>query len=161
MRRKLIDLDLAPKKVNLLDILSDGGGNLYSVINITANEVIAKGIVTKKIITINKKDFLSGNTAYHRLLTAPVKIYNLNDQPKEEKMTKEEVKAPEPVKEVAKIPEPTTEASGGIRPYLRKIDEILNVAEGIGASAEQYLYDLVSEIFRNGFDEEFEGGKDD
>lgn len=147
MRRKLMDLGASPEEVNLFDTLSDGDGNFYSVINITPNGIIAKNRETKAIVEINKKDFLYGDTIYHRLPTAPVKVYNLNDIQKEEKMPREELKTPE--------------TTGEIRPYLRKIDEILNVAEGIGTSAEQYLYDLVSEIFRNGFDEEFEGGKDD
>lgn len=42
-----------------------------------------------------------------------------------------------------------------IRSYLKKIDEILNASKELKPSEKEFLYDLVSDMFRNGFDEEF------
>ena len=151
MQRKLKSLSKETRGVRLYDTLSDGKGGFWTVIEIGDNCFTIKNNVTLKTAKISKRLFNSGETMYRKLDTPPVKVYNLNDPPKE--------KAAEEVKEPAKpiLVQPKQARRG----YLARIESILDAVKPESQSESQYLYDLVSEIFRSGFDAEFmtEGDK--
>ena len=155
MQRKLKSLSKETRGVRLYDTLSDGKGGFWTVIEIGDNCFTIKNNVTLKTAKISKRLFNSGETMYRKLDTLPVKVYNLNDPPKE--TPAEEVK--EPAETSAKpVLAPSKPAR---RKYLARIESILDAVKPESRSESQYLYDLVSEIFRNGFDAEFmmEGDK--
>lgn len=151
MQRKLKSLSKETRGVRLYDTLGDGKGGFWTVIQITDKELVLKNPETGKIQQISRRLFSAGETMYHKLDTPPVKVYNLNDPPKE--------KAAEEVKEPAKpiLVQPKQARRG----YLARIESILDAVKPESQSESQYLYDLVSEIFRSGFDAEFmtEGDK--
>ena len=151
MQRKLKSLSKETRGVRLYDTLSDGKGGFWTVIQITDKELVLKNPETGKIQQISRRLFSAGETMYHKLDTPPVKVYILNDPPKE--------KAAEEVKEPAKpiLVQPKQARRG----YLARIESILDAVKPESQSESQYLYDLVSEIFRSGFDAEFmtEGDK--
>lgn len=80
MQRKLQNLPVEKPKIQLYDILGDGNGGIYTVIEIGAKVFTIKNNVTLKTATISKRLFNSGETMYHKLNTPPVTVYNLNDQ---------------------------------------------------------------------------------
>lgn len=92
MQRKLQNLPVEKPKIQLYDILGDGNGGIYTVIEIGAKVFTIKNNVTLKTATISKRLFNSGETMYHKLNTPPVTVYNLNDQ--EPKTAPEEPKKP-------------------------------------------------------------------
>ena len=151
MQRKLKSLSKETRGVRLYDTLSDGKGGFWTVIQITDKELVLKNPETGKIQQISRRLFSAGETMYHKLDTPPVKVYNLNDPPKE--TPAEEVK--EPAKPILVQPKQAR------RKYLARIESILDAVKPESQSESQYLYDLVSEIFRSGFDAEFmtEGDK--
>ena len=151
MQRKLKSLSKETRGVRLYDTLSDGKGGFWTVIEIGDNCFTIKNNVTLKTAKISKRLFNSGETMYRKLDTPPVKVYNLNDPPKE--TPAEEVK--EPAKPILVQPKQAR------RGYLARIESILDAVKPESQSESQYLYDLVSEIFRSGFDAEFmtEGDK--
>lgn len=152
MQRKLQNLPVEKPKVQLYDILGDGNGGIYTVTEIGDKCFTIKNNATLKTDKISKRLFNAGETTYHKLNTPPVTVYNLNDQ--------EQKAAPKALKE----PEDTLDAwvkayeRSKVRSYLLQIDRILSAAKGIGKDAEPSLYDLVQQILRDGFDNEF-GGK--
>ena len=140
-----------PGGICLYDTMGDGKGGIWIVIEITDNHYVLKNQASRKVERISRRLFSAGETMYHKLDTPPVKVYNLNDPPKE--------KAAEEVKEPAKpiLVQPKQARRG----YLARIESILDAVKPESQSESQYLYDLVSEIFRSGFDAEFmtEGDK--
>lgn len=151
MQRKIKNLKKETRGVRLYDTLSDGKGGFWTVIQITDKELVLKNPETGKIQQISRRLFSAGETMYHKLDTPPAKVYNLNDPPKE--TPAEEVK--EPAKPILVQPKQAR------RGYLARIESILDAVKPESQSESQYLYDLVSEIFRSGFDAEFmtEGDK--
>ena len=149
-----------PGGICLYDTMGDGKGGIWIVIEITDNHYVLKNQASRKVERISRRLFSAGETMYHKLDTPPVKVYNLNDPPKEKAAAPaEEVKEPAeaPVKPVVVQPKQAR------RKYLARIESILDAVKPESRSESQYLYDLVSEIFRNGFDAEFmmEGDKND
>lgn len=125
------------------DTLGDGKGGFWTVTEVTDTKITAKNRETHAVVMINMQRFQSGKTNYHKLDTPPVKVYNLNDVDPPQKTA-----APaEEVKEPAEVP---------IEPFLAP-------PEPARQSEVKYLYYLVHEIFKNGFDAEFtmEGDKND
>lgn len=153
MQRKLKSLSKETRGVRLYDTLGDGKGSFWTVTEITDKQIVLKNPETGKIQQISRRLFNSGETMYHKLDTPPVKVYNLNDPPKE--TPAEEVK--EPAKPILVQPKQAR------RGYLARIESILDTVKPENQSESQYLYDLVSEIFRSGFDAEFmmEGDRND
>ena len=144
-----------PGGICLYDTMGDGKGGIWIVIEITDNHYVLKNQASRKVERISRRLFSAGETMYHKLDTPPVKVYNLNDPPKE--TPAEEVK--EPAETSAKpVLAPSKPAR---RKYLARIESILDAVKPESRSELQYLYELVSEIFRNGFDAEFmmEGDK--
>ena len=93
---------------------------------------------------------------YHKLNTPPVVVYNLNDvNPEKDTVALvEEITETDREKQIQKhTPEPTH------RRYIERIERILDVAQTECQSEAQILYELVSEMFRNGFEKEFQKGE--
>lgn len=138
MCRKLESLQ-SPKDesggIRLYDTLGDGKGGFWTVVGITDKQLVIKNREIGRTDVINKQLIASGKTAYHKLDTPPVRVYNLKDQ------------EPETPKEQR------TDCEN--RGYLLRIDKILSAAKGINKDAIEYLYDLVQQILLNGFDNEF------
>lgn len=142
------------------DTLGDGKGGFWTVTEVTDTKITAKNRETHAVVVIDMQRFQSGKTNYHKLDTPPVKVYNLNDvDPPKEKAAApaEEVKEPAeaPIKPFLAPPEQAR------RKYIEQIENILDAAQPERQSETKYLYYLVLEIFRNGFDAEFmmEGDK--
>ena len=159
MQRKLQNLLVDEPKIQLYDTLGDGKGGIYTVIEIGAKVFTIKNNATLKTATISKRLFNSGETTYHKLNTPPVTVYNLNDQ--EPKTAPEEPKKPGTSEEAEDTLYEWAKAyeRSKVRAYLLQIDRILSAAKGIGKEAEPALYDLVQQILRDGFDNEFGGKK--
>lgn len=148
MQRALKALETKKEELQLMDTVGDGAGNFYAVIDISGDEITLKSRENLKNEKISQKDFVEGKTKFHKLAVAPVKVYNLKDQEHEEKQ--EPQKGPEELKE---------KASCETRSYLLQIDRILTAATDVTKDASEYLYDLVQQILRDGFDNEFGGKK--
>lgn len=142
MQRALKALETKKEELQLMDTVGDGAGNFYAVININGDEITLKSRENLKNEKISQKEFIEGKTKYHKLAVAPVKVYNLNDQKPETKPEK-----------------PKEKASRETRSYLLQIDRILSAATDVTKDASEYLYDLVQQILRDGFDNEFGGKK--
>lgn len=143
--------------IQLYDTLGDGNGGFWTVAEITEKQYVIKNRETGRTERINKRLFNSGETMYHKLETSPVKVYNLND-------TKEPEKKVAPAEEIKELVGATVKPQGKPlapmhRRYIERIECILDVARPECQSETQYLYELVSEIFRNGFDAEFVKGE--
>jgi len=157
MQRKLQNLPVEKPKIQLYDILGDGNGGIYTVIEIGAKVFTIKNNVTLKTATISKRLFNSGETMYHKLNTPPVTVYNLNDQ--EPKTAPEEPKKPGTSEEAEDTLYEWAKAyeRSKVRSYLLQIDRILSAAKDVTKDANAYLYDLVQQILRDGFEDEFKG----
>lgn len=136
------------------DTLGDGKGGFWTVTEVTDTKITAKNRETHAVVMIDMQRFQSGKTNYHKLDTPPVKVYNLNDvDPPKEKAAApaEEVKEPAEtsVKPFLAPPEPAR------RRYIEQIENLLDAAQLEQQSEVKYLYYLVHEIFKNGFDAEF------
>lgn len=142
MQRALKALETKKEELQLMDTVGDGAGNFYTVIDISGDEITLKSRENLKNEKISQKEFIEGRTKYHKLEVAPVKVYNLNDQKPETKPEK-----------------PKEKASCETRSYLLQIDRILSAATDVTKDASEYLYDLVQQILRDGFDNEFGGKK--
>lgn len=142
MQRIIKALEAKKEELQLMDTVGDGAGNFHTVIDINGDEITLKSRENLKNEKISQKDFVEGKTKYHKLAVAPVKVYNLNDQKPETKPEKQKEKA-----------------SCETRSYLLQIDRILTAATDITKDASEYLYDLVQQILRDGFDNEFGGKK--
>lgn len=158
MCRKLESLQ-GPKDefggIRLYDTLGDGKGGFWTVVGITDKQFVIKNRETGRTEVINKQLIASGKTAYHKLDTPPVRVYNIKDvaQPREKVVPEAELKAPaKPV--LDKSPKSAR------RGYIEQIENILNATQPKRQSEVKYLYYLVLEIFRNGFDDEFEEVKE-
>lgn len=158
MCRKLESLQ-SPKNesggIRLYDTLGDGKGGFWTVVGITDKQFVIKNRETGRTEVINKQLTASGKTAYHKLDTPPVRVYNLKDvaQPREKVTPTSEVKTP--AKSVL-----DKSLKSARRGYIEQIENILNAARPKRQSEVKYLYYLVLEIFRNGFDDEFEEVKE-
>ncbi len=151
MQRKLKAL----QKPNIAryDTLGDGKGGFWTVTEVTNTKITARNRETKVAVMIDMQRFQSGKTNFHKLDTPPVKTYNLKDVDQKEKTA-----APaEKVKETAEAPiEPfLAPPKPARRKYIEQIENILDAAQPGCQSEAKYLYYLVLEIFRNGFDAEF------
>ena len=140
--------------IQLYDTLGDGKGGFWTVVEITDKQFVIKNRETGRTEMISKQLINSGKTTYHKLDTPPVKVYNLNDtkEPEKKATPVEEIK--EPVETsvkpfLAQPPKPTR------RRYIEQIEKLLDAAQPEQQSEVKYLYYLVLEIFRNGFDAEF------
>ena len=155
MQKKLISLQNSKNnpEVKLYDTLGDGKGGFWTVAGITDEQFVIKNRETGRTEVINKQMIASGKTAYHKLDTPPVTVYNLND-PEKKEAPAEKIKEPaEAPAKLQQFPEPAR------RRYIERIECILDVARPERQTETQYLYELVSEIFRNGFDSEFMKGE--
>jgi len=141
--------------IQLYDTLGDGKGGFWTVTEITDKQFVIRNRETGKTEMINKQLLDSRKTAYHKLDTPPVRVYNLKDveQPREKVTPAAEVKAP------AK-PFLDKSLKSARRGYIEQIENILNAARPKRQSEVKYLYYLVLEIFRNGFDDEFKEVKE-
>lgn len=157
MQRKLQNLPVKKPKIQSYDTLGDGKGGIYTVIEIGDKCFTIKNNATLKTDKISKRLFNAGETTYHKLNTPPVTVYNLNDQKREEPEAPNESKAPKETEDTLYEWAKAYERSK-VRAYLLRIDQILSAAEDITEDASKYLYDLVQQILRDGFDNEF-GGK--
>ncbi len=158
MHRKLISLQNSKdeSEVKLYDTLGDGDGGFWTVVGITDEQLVIKNRGTGKTDKISKRLFSSGKTMYHKLNTPPVTVYNLNDTnpEKDTDVPVEKNKETDREKPIQKqLPELTR------RRYIERIERILDVAQPECQSEEQCLYELVSEMFRNGFEKEFQKGE--
>ena len=142
MQRTLKALETKKEELQLMDTVGDGAGTFYAVIDISGDEITLKSRENLKNEKISQKEFIEGKTKYHKLAVAPVKVYNLNDQKPETKPEK-----------------PKEKTSRETRNYLLQIDRILSAATDVTKDASEYLYDLVQQILRDGFDNEFGGKK--
>ena len=147
MQRVLKALETKKEELHLMDTVSDGRGSFYTVININDDEVTIKNRDSMKNEKISQKDFVEGKTKFHKIPTPPVKIYNLKDQ-ESETAPKAEKNQGEPKMSKEKKPDE-------IRSYLLQIDRILSAAKGVDEDAKLELYDLVQQILRLGFTDEF------
>lgn len=151
MQRALKDMETKKEELHLMDTVGDGTASFYTVININGDEVTIKNRDNMKNEKISQKDFVEGKTKFHKIPTPPVKIYNLKDQ-ESETAPKAEKNQGEPKMSKEKKPDE-------IRSYLLQIDRILTAATDVTKDASEYLYDLVQQILRDGFDNEFGGKK--
>lgn len=158
MHKKIISMQNSKNnsEVKLYDTLGDGKGGFWTVVEITNNQLMIKNRETGKTDKISKRLFRSGVTMYHKLNTPPVVVYNLNDADPPEEKPAEDVK--EPAEKHAK-PIPTHPQNPQRRKYIERIERILDAAQPECQSEEQCLYELVSEMFRNGFEKEFQKGE--
>ena len=143
-----------PGNIRLYDTLGDGNGGIWIVIDITDSQYILKNQVNRKVERISKRLFSAGETMYHKLDLPPVTVYNLNDADPPEEKPAEEVKGPA---EKHVKPLPTHPQNPQRRKYIERIERILDAAQPECQSEAQILYELVSEMFLNGFDKEFMG----
>lgn len=158
MQKKLKALQ--KPEIARFDTLGDGKGGFWTVTEVTDTKITAKNRETHAVVMIDMQRFQSGKTNYHKLDTPSVKVYNLNDvDPPKEKAAApaEEVKEPAEtsVKPFLAPSEPAR------RRYIEQIENLLDAAQPEQQSEVKYLYYLVHEIFKNGFDAEFtmEGDK--
>ena len=156
MHKKLISLQNSKdsSEVKLYDTLGDGNGGFWMVAEITDKHYVIKNRETGRTDKISRRLFESGETMYHKLNTPPVTVYNLNDADPPEEKHAEDVK--EPAEKHVKLL-PTHPQNPQRRKYIERIERILDAAQPECQSEEQCLYELVSEMFRNGFDKEFMG----
>ena len=147
MQRVLKALETKKEELRLMDTVSDGGGSFYTVININGDEVTIKNRDSMKNEKISQKDFVEGKTKFHKILTPPVKVYNIKDQKPQA--------VPKGEKNQGKARMLQEKKPDEIRSYLLQIDRILSAAKGIDEDAEPDLYDLVQQLLRSGFDKEF------
>ena len=152
MQKKLKALQ--KPEIARLDTLGDGKGGFWTVTEVTDTKITARNRETHAVVMIDMQRFQSGKTNYHKLDVPPVKVYNLKDvePPQKAAAPAEEVK--EPVETsvkpfLAQPPEPAR------RRYIEQIENLLDAAQPECQSEVKYLYYLVHEIFKNGFDTEF------
>ena len=144
MQRMLKALKTKKEELQLMDTAGDGAGNFYTVIDISGDEITLKSRENLKNEKISQKGFVEGETKFHKLAVAPVKVYNLKDQEPEAAPKKAKPEMPK---------EQRTDCE--IRGYLLRIDRILSAAKGIDEEAKLELYDLAQQILRLGFTNEF------
>lgn len=152
MQKKLKALQ--KPEIARLDTLGDGKGGFWTVTEVTDTKITAKNRETHAAVFIDMQRFQSGKTNFHKLDTPPVKVYNLKDVDQKEKTAAPAEEAKEPAKTSAK-PAPASPPKPARRRYIEQIENILDAAQPECQSEAKYLYYLVHEIFKNGFDAEF------